>query len=67
MARVDFFLKEDNTFVVNEVNTLPGFADTSMYPKLWVESGVSYADLITKLIALAFDKYKKSKDLERTI
>lgn len=67
MARVDFFLKDDNSFVVNEINNLPGFADTSMYPKLWIASGVSYADLITKLIGLAIDKYKKNKELQITI
>ena len=67
MARVDFFLRDDNTFVVNEINTLPGFADTSMYSKLWIASGVSYADLITKLIGLAIDKYKKNKELQTTI
>ncbi|MEM8510555.1 MAG: D-alanine--D-alanine ligase [Bacteroidota bacterium] len=67
MARVDFFLKNDNTFVVNEINTIPGFADASMYPKLWIASGVSYADLIAKLIGLAIDKYQKNQELETTV
>jgi D-alanine-D-alanine ligase len=53
MARVDFFVQGDDTFV-NEVNTLPGFTSISMYPKLWEASGLSQTDLIDKLIAHAF-------------
>ena len=53
MARVDFFLRADDVFVVNEVNTIPGFTPISMYPKLWEVSGVPYADLIDRLIELA--------------
>jgi len=52
MARVDFFLR-DKEVLVNELNTIPGFTKISMYPKLWQESGISYKDLITKLIELA--------------
>jgi D-alanine-D-alanine ligase len=59
MARVDLFLSNDNTFVLNEINTLPGFTKISMYPKLWEYSGISYPDLITKLIELAIEKYKR--------
>src|SRR5699024_8100933 len=53
LARVDFFLTEDETIYVNEINTLPGFTKISMYPKLWEVSGIGYTELITKLIELA--------------
>lgn len=55
LARVDFFLTEDNTLYINEVNTLPGFTNISMYPKLWRAEGVSYMELIERLIMLATD------------
>jgi D-alanine-D-alanine ligase len=60
MARVDFFLKEDNTFVLNEINTLPGFTSISMYPKLWEATGISYTDLITRLIQLGMERTKRN-------
>ena len=50
LARVDFFLCEDGTIYLNEVNTLPGFTNISMFPKLWRESGVTYPELIERLI-----------------
>ncbi|MGI2031198.1 D-alanine--D-alanine ligase family protein [Rhizobium panacihumi] len=50
MARVDFFLREDMSFVVNEVNTIPGFTDISMYSKAMAASGVSYAEVIDRLV-----------------
>lgn len=59
MARVDLFLdKKTNKFLFNEVNTIPGFTEISMYPKLWQHSGVSYKELITKLLNLALRKHK---------
>lgn len=59
LARVDFFLTDDGQIFVNEINTLPGFTKTSMYPKLWEVSGISYPDLIDQLIQLAFEKFNK--------
>lgn len=56
MARVDFFLREDGSFVLNELNTLPGFTNISMYPRLWIESGVSYPELLDRLIVLALER-----------
>jgi len=53
MARVDFFLAKDGTLYLNELNTIPGFTPTSMYPKLWQASGLSYPDLLDKLVQLA--------------
>jgi len=55
LARVDFFLVDD-TLYVNEINTMPGFTTTSMYPKLWAASGVSYEALVERLIGLALER-----------
>ena len=63
MARVDFFLKSDQTLVVNELNTLPGFTAISMYPKLWEVSGLSNSGLINRLIFLALERFKREKRL----
>jgi D-alanine-D-alanine ligase len=51
MARADFFLMDDDRFVVNELNTIPGFTNISMYPKAMAASGIGYADLIDRLVA----------------
>ena len=56
MARVDVFLTESGEVIINEINTLPGFPNISMYPKLQEASGISYSDLITHLINLALEK-----------
>ncbi len=64
MARVDCFLTEHNTFVVNELNTIPGFTKISMYPKLWELSGISYPDLIDRLIQLALERVRKDSELD---
>lgn len=59
LARVDFFADAArNKFWVNEINTIPGFTQISMYPKLWAASGIAYQDLITKLIDLAVDRWQ---------
>ena len=55
MARVDCFLAPGNRLYVNEVNTIPGFTEISMYPKLWELSGISYGDLLDRLISLAIN------------
>ena len=57
MARVDFFVKDDGSVFVNEINTIPGFTTQSMFIKLWEHSGLSYSDLVEKLINLAIDKF----------
>jgi len=56
LARVDFFLKQDGSLMINEINTLPGFTKISMYPQLWQETGMTYSQLITSLINLALEK-----------
>lgn len=58
LARVDFFLTERGRLFVNEINTMPGFTQTSMYPKLWEAAGYSYRELIVELVRLAFDAHR---------
>ena len=54
LSRVDFFIDEQNDKIyINEINTLPGFTEISMYPKLWEKTGLSYTDLLDRLIELA--------------
>ena len=55
LARVDFFLLPDGSCVLNEPNTLPGFTKISMYPKLFIDSGLSYPEIIDRLITLAIE------------
>ncbi|HKE14324.1 MAG TPA: D-alanine--D-alanine ligase family protein [Kofleriaceae bacterium] len=60
MARVDFFFDESGRgFLLNELNTIPGFTPISMYPRLWQESGLSYPQLIDRLIALALQRHDR--------
>lgn len=60
MARVDFFLeKKGGKIFLNEANTIPGFTSISMYPKLWEASGISFRELIDKLIELAFEQQEE--------
>jgi D-alanine-D-alanine ligase len=62
MARVDFFLSDENVFV-NEANTLPGFTNISMYPKLWEASGLPQPELMDALISHALARHKGSRNL----
>jgi D-alanine-D-alanine ligase len=57
MARVDCFLREDGQFLLNELNTIPGFTPISMYPKLWEATGLPYPALIDRLIDLAIERH----------
>ena len=59
LARVDFFLEPDGGVKFIEVNTLPGFTPISMYPRLWQEAGLSYRDLISRLVDLAFERFEE--------
>ena len=56
LARVDFFLDADNRVVINEINTMPGFTPTSMFPRLWAASGKDYATLVEHLLTLAMTR-----------
>jgi D-alanine-D-alanine ligase len=62
MARVDFFLFGRDDLWLNELNTIPGFTSISMYPKLWEASGLSYTELVERLLDLAVERH----DAERT-
>jgi D-alanine-D-alanine ligase len=66
MARVDLFLKENGDLIVNEINTIPGFTKISMYPKLWVASGLPYPQLLDRLIELAIERHEKESRLKTT-
>lgn len=63
MARVDFFLRDDREVIVNEINTIPGFTQISMYPKLWEASGIPYPELIDRLIQLALERFRSESRL----
>ncbi|MBT6234496.1 MAG: D-alanine--D-alanine ligase [Bacteroidetes bacterium] len=67
MARVDVFVTESNEIIVNEVNTLPGFTDISMYPKLWEAGGISYSDLISRLIDLALERGEEEDKMQTSV
>ena len=64
MARVDMFLTRDGDMVVNEINTIPGFTSISMYPKLWEATGVSFTELVTRLIELAVERHRQKQLLK---
>jgi len=59
MARVDFFVRTDGEVVVNELNTIPGFTATSVYAKLFAASGISYTDLLDRLVSLALERHER--------
>jgi D-alanine-D-alanine ligase len=61
MARVDFFLTAEGALVVNEINTIPGFTLISMYPKLWEASGLSYRELVGRLVELAIERHEMER------
>ncbi len=67
MARVDFFMTEDGNILVNEINTIPGFTNVSVYPLLWQASGVSYSDLIGQLIQLAIERHSRETKLRTSL
>lgn len=64
MARIDFFARPDGEVVVNEINTIPGFTATSVYAKLFEASGISYVDLLDRLIELALERHEHRSRLE---
>ena len=56
LARVDFFVMPDGSLVINELNTMPGFTPTSMYPQMWAASGMTYPELVDRLVQLALKR-----------
>jgi len=63
MARIDFFVTPDGEVVVNEINTIPGFTETSVYAKLFEASGIPYAELLDRLIELALERHERRSKL----
>ena len=61
LSRVDFFCKKDGSIVLNEINTLPGFTEISMYSKLWINAGMTYSALLDRLVELAFERVEENK------
>jgi D-alanine-D-alanine ligase len=64
MARVDCFVTPENAVLVNELNTIPGFTATSVYAKLFEASGISYPELLARLIALAVERHERRSRLQ---
>jgi len=64
-ARVDLFLTADGRIFVNEINTIPGFTNSSMFPMMWKERGIDFSDLITRLLDLATGRYNRGKRIQR--
>lgn len=65
-ARVDLFLQANGNVFVNEINTIPGFTNSSMFPMMWKERGISFTDLITKLVELAITRNTRSGRVQRS-
>ena len=61
MARADFFLMDEDRLFLNEVNTIPGFTGISMYPRLWEASGLTYPQLVDRLIELAIERHESER------
>ncbi|HEV7562224.1 MAG TPA: D-alanine--D-alanine ligase family protein [Solirubrobacterales bacterium] len=61
LARCDFFVEPDGEVLVNEINTMPGFTETSVYAKLWEASGIAYPDLCNRLVELALERHRRSR------
>jgi D-alanine-D-alanine ligase len=64
LARCDFFVEPDGTVLVNEINTMPGFTETSVYAKLWEASGIDYPTLCDRLVTLAVEQHAKARAYE---
>ena len=66
LARVDVFLTDSGEVLINEINSLPGFTRISMYPKLWQAAGMSYSELVSRLIELALERHDERQTLKIT-
>ena len=63
MARIDMFISDAGNIVVNEINTIPGFTETSVYAKLFEASGVTYPELLDRLIDAALERHREQQHL----
>ena len=61
LARVDFFVEDGRRVLVNELNTMPGFTETSVFPKLFEESGLAFPDLLSRLVELAIERHQRER------
>ena len=66
MARVDFFVTPDHTLFVNEVNTIPGFTERSMYPVMWAHTGLPFGPLVDELVRLALERHARDARIKTT-
>jgi D-alanine-D-alanine ligase len=64
LARCDFFVEPDGSVLVNEINTMPGFTETSVYAKLWEAGGIAYPDLCNRLVDLAVERHQRTRSFE---
>ncbi len=64
LARCDFFVEPDGTVLVNEINTMPGFTETSVYAKLWQADGLAYPTLCDRLVTLAIDRHQRARSYQ---
>jgi D-alanine-D-alanine ligase len=64
LARCDFFVEPDGRVLVNEINTMPGFTETSVYAKLFEAGGIAYPDLCDRLVQLAVERHRKARSYE---
>ena len=64
LARCDFFVTEDGDVLVNEINTIPGFTETSVYAKLFEATGISYPVLCDRLLQLALERHRRARGYE---
>jgi len=64
MARVDMFLRGESEVLINEINTIPGFTNISMYPKMWQATGISYPELIDQLLNLAIKRHQRDSKIK---
>ncbi len=67
MARVDFFVREPADIIVNEINTIPGFTEVSMFPKMWEAAGISYSELLDRLVRLALERHRNERKRGRAL
>lgn len=67
LVRADFFITRDGKTLINEVNTMPGFTPVSMFPLLWKHTGVSYPELIERLVRLALERHQEKQNIIHTM
>jgi D-alanine-D-alanine ligase len=64
LGRCDFFVRDDGEVLVNELNTIPGFTETSVYAKLFESTGIGYAELVDRLVTLAVERHEQAQRYE---